>query len=113
MNTGDCKGCNLYEICYAIHILKVDSKGCPCVKCLVKMVCIQRCNEYMNFRLQYNSEKQTDCNGCRVYNSCPIVSVKYAELCPCSVCPTEKTCNEVCGISKDYYNQYLISDVVG
>lgn len=52
MNVNDCncKGCNLYEVCYAIHVLKCDIKKCPCITCLIKGICNQRCVEFLRFR---------------------------------------------------------------
>jgi len=48
---NSCKGCTLYGTCYAAYVLNVDLKKCPCSICLVKMMCNQRCIEFMDFRL--------------------------------------------------------------
>ncbi len=45
-----CRGCNLYGVCYAAYTLNIDLEKCPCSTCLVKMMCKQRCNEFMEFR---------------------------------------------------------------
>ncbi len=47
---SNCKGCGLYGVCYAIHNIKINSKECPCSICLIKMMCRQRCNEFINFK---------------------------------------------------------------
>jgi len=108
MKINDCKGCNLYKVCYAIHVLRVSNKGCPCTICLVKMMCNQRCNEFMKFRLQYKSKKETICNECRTYSYCAIIRIKHKQLCPCSMCPTKKRCENACDIFEDYYKEFLI-----
>ena len=50
MNTNNCKGCNLYGVCYGNYVLKYDNSKCPCSLCLMKMICNQRCIEFTRFR---------------------------------------------------------------
>jgi hypothetical protein len=50
MKLDDCKGCNLYGLCYGIHVLKCDNSKCPCMTCLIKGICNQRCTKFTRFR---------------------------------------------------------------
>lgn len=43
----NCEGCETYDVCQ----LKWhdDERGCPCGKCLVKVMCYQSCEEFDKF----------------------------------------------------------------
>ena len=46
-----CQGCKSYEtgVCYCVeHQLKASRK-CPCIVCLVKMMCEDRCEDYQHY----------------------------------------------------------------
>jgi len=50
----DCRGCNSKGICTVSYKLaKEGGLTCPCRLCLVKPVCGEDCNEYYEFRENY------------------------------------------------------------
>jgi len=40
-----CEGCNLKYSCYLKVILNIPTDICPCMNCLVKVMCSKRCRE--------------------------------------------------------------------
>jgi hypothetical protein len=58
MNMNDCKGClsrqyrGLYILCNIIYKqspIEIDIPICPCVECLIKMVCREICSTYLRY----------------------------------------------------------------
>ncbi len=45
-DNNDCKGCYFQNPC--VHIKY--SETCPCRTCIIKMICVKECEEYMIFR---------------------------------------------------------------
>ena len=47
-----CEGCLYYdENCGTIP--QIDNSVCPCVSCLVKMVCTHTCDEWLNYTQEH------------------------------------------------------------
>jgi len=44
-NLKYCQGCNVYQTCKCTD----DSDNCPCLRCLVKMICETGCGPYDKF----------------------------------------------------------------
>ena len=53
---NECRGCSLYYICIKGYTFKDTSKRCPCITCLVKMMCRFACEEYVKFRVELREE---------------------------------------------------------
>ncbi len=49
----DCPGCNIYYGCKCTD----EADKCPCIKCLVKMVCNTGCTEYDSFEYEIRKQK--------------------------------------------------------
>jgi hypothetical protein len=50
-----CKGCLTYDKCIGYKIKDIT---CPCINCLVKMMCMYSCDKYKN-RTWHESIKET------------------------------------------------------
>ena len=58
MNMDDCKGClskqhrRLYILCSIVYKqspIEIDVPICPCVECLIKMICREPCNIHLRY----------------------------------------------------------------
>ena len=47
-----CKGCIDFGIC-VLRPEIINGPTCPCINCLVKMVCQQYCNDWLKFENAY------------------------------------------------------------
>jgi len=56
LDDNECKGCMLYttygtEVCRGVSKAKIGGVACPCMKCLVKMMCMGVCDEFKKHRI--------------------------------------------------------------
>lgn len=49
----DCKGCRIMNFCKATYNIK-DFEECPCRICLIKVMCEETCNLYLDWRGDYH-----------------------------------------------------------
>lgn len=50
----ECKGCCIQNVCK----YTIESKTCPCIMCIVKMVCVKACQERSNFRIRVSIKRR-------------------------------------------------------
>lgn len=68
-DTNPCEGCHTYNtrIEYSLipqctsHSNNDTVAKCPCVKCVIKMLCINECQDFANFRNCTRFERRHNC----------------------------------------------------
>ncbi len=56
MTENNCKGCYTFEKHYCL--CTKYSEWCPCIICIIKMICTESCGERMDFRDRVEIEKR-------------------------------------------------------
>lgn len=52
METDPCDGCySNHHVCL-VKYNDIDPKGCPCMHCIIKMMCNSCCDDYYELRLE-------------------------------------------------------------
>ena len=60
-----CRGCPVYKASRKAKFIKCDTldrgmrQHCPCVNCIVKVMCHEGCWDYMNFKKKANTYEES------------------------------------------------------
>lgn len=56
-NVDYCKGCRIYSSEYKTACVDNSDGNCPCVRCIIKVMCRQACLEYDTFITDHQNYK--------------------------------------------------------
>lgn len=66
--SSECEGCNMYEedlkvcgLAFKPHLS--ETQECPCLTCLVKVMCGTTCNDYDKYRILSEGKRVEDNHG--------------------------------------------------
>lgn len=100
-----------------------DIEQCPCMKCIVKTMCMNGCEDFHDYKRLCRKETgeirygwilmENECRGCHSYISneqkvCDAGIIPYiseTELCPCLNCIVKGMCEVTCVEFRKYAHQ--------
>lgn len=47
-----CDGCCIQDIC----TYTIESEACPCAICIIKMICVEACDERLTYRIKLEAK---------------------------------------------------------